>query len=104
MVSSKGRAGIVEFICHKDYHAFRISEAEPAVARTVAALKALGLEAIPEVTNGGLDANFYNVKGIPTVTLGAGQHNPHTVDEYADVPEYLTACRLLLRIVADAAA
>ncbi|MCC5844157.1 MAG: M20/M25/M40 family metallo-hydrolase [Verrucomicrobia bacterium] len=103
VVSSKGKSGSVEFICHKDYHAFRISEEEPAVARTVSALKALGLEAIPEVTNGGLDANFYNVKGIPTVTLGAGQHNPHTVDEYADVPEYLTACRLLLRIVADAA-
>jgi tripeptide aminopeptidase len=103
VVSSKGKSGAVEFICHKDYHAFRISEEEPAVARTVSALKALGLEAVPEVTNGGLDANFYNVKGIPTVTLGAGQHNPHTVDEYADVPEYLTACRLLLRIVADAA-
>lgn len=102
VVSSKGRAGAVEFICHKDYHAFRISENEPAVARTIRALEGLGLEAVPEVTNGGLDANYYNVKGIPTVTLGAGQHNPHTVDEYADVNEYLTACRLLLRIVADA--
>jgi tripeptide aminopeptidase len=102
VVSSKGKTGSIDFICLKDYHAFRISEEEPAVARTVAALKALGLEAVPEVTNGGLDANFYNLKGIPTVTLGAGQHNPHTVDEYADIPEYLTACRLLLRIVADA--
>jgi tripeptide aminopeptidase len=71
---------------------------------TRAALRALGLNCLPEVTNGGLDANFYNVKGIPTVTLGAGQHNPHTVDEYADLPEYLNCCRLLLRIVADAAA
>lgn len=103
VVSCTGKSGAVEFICHKDYHAFRISEEEPAVARTAAALSALGLEAVPEVTNGGLDANFYNVKGIPTVTLGAGQHHPHTVEEYADVPEYLTACRLLLRIVADAA-
>lgn len=103
VVSSTGKTGAIEFVCQKDYHAFRISEEEPAVVRTVAALKALGLEAIPEVTNGGLDANYYNVKGIPVVTLGAGQHNPHTVDEYADVEEYLTACRLLLRIVADAA-
>lgn len=103
VVSSTGKTGAIEFVCQKDYHAFRISEEEPAVVRTVAALKALGLEAVPEVTNGGLDANYYNVKGIPVVTLGAGQHNPHTVDEYADVEEYLTACRLLLRIVADAA-
>jgi tripeptide aminopeptidase len=49
-----------------------------------------------------LDANFLNVKGIPTVTLGAGQHNPHTVDEYADLDEYLTCCKLLLQIVEDA--
>lgn len=103
VVSSQGKSGSVEFICHKDYHSFRISEEESAVKRTVQALNFMGLEAVLEVTNGGLDANFYNRKGIPTVTLGAGQHHPHTVDEYADVSEYLTACRLLLRIVADAA-
>lgn len=102
VVSSKGVAGSISFHCSKDYHAFRISEEEPAVRCTRAALEALGLGFVPEVTNGGLDANYYNVKGIPTVTLGAGQHNPHTVEEYADLPEYLTSCRLLLRIVADA--
>ena len=45
---------------------------------------------------GGLDANHLNQKGIPTVTMGAGQHGPHTVDEYVDVREYLNGCRLAL--------
>lgn len=102
VVSAKGVAGSIRFQRQEDYHAFRIGEDEPAVARARAALEALGHTCIPEITNGGLDANFFNLKGIPTVTLGAGQHNPHTVEEYADVNEYLTCCELLRRIVADA--
>jgi di/tripeptidase len=43
------------------------------------------------------------VKGVPTVTLGAGQHNPHTVDEYADLEEYRICCQVLLNLVANAA-
>ncbi len=103
VTSTDGRSGKVTFNRHEDYHAFKISEDEPAVARTRAAQEALGLTCRPHVTNGGLDANFFNVKGVPTVTLGAGQHNPHTPEEYADLDEYLTCCRLALRIVADSA-
>jgi len=99
----KGNAGSVEFLVQKDYHAFRIPDDSPVVQRTATALDTLGLSCNPKVTDGGLDANFLNVKGIPTVTLGAGQHNPHTVDEYADLDEYRTCCQLLLQIVADAA-
>jgi acetylornithine deacetylase/succinyl-diaminopimelate desuccinylase-like protein len=32
------------------------------------------------------------------VTLGAGQHKPHTVDEYVEVREYLDACRYVLAL------
>ena len=48
--------------------------------------------------NGGLDANYLNAKGLPTVTFGAGQHSPHTVDEYADLREYLGGCRLAVAL------
>lgn len=98
----QGKAGRITFTYQADYHAFRMQEDHPTVQATAKALSKLGLICKPEVTNGGLDANFLNVKGIPTVTLGAGQHNPHTVDEYADIEEYLTCCHLLLQIVADA--
>ena len=97
-----GKAGEVEFHNDEDYHAFRISEEEPVVRATRHALETLGLSCRPRVVDGGLDANFFNVKGVPCVTLGAGQHNPHTVDEYADLDEYTTCCRLLLQIVEDA--
>jgi len=97
-----GKAGEIAFERQEDYHAFRIGENDPVVTALSAALDKLGLTCRPLVTNGGLDANFLNVKGVPTVTLGAGQHNPHTVDEYADLDEYVTCCRLLLQLVEDA--
>ncbi|MDP7397355.1 MAG: hypothetical protein QF541_10840, partial [Lentisphaeria bacterium] len=53
------------------------------------------------VIDGGLDANCLTaIHGIPAVTIGAGDHNPHTVNEYLDVPEYLDACRVLLQFAA----
>ncbi len=104
VTNHKGVAGTTSFLRNEDYHAFRISEDEAVVHATAQALKDLGLPCSPQVTDGGLDANFLNFKGIPTVTLGAGQHNPHTVDEYADLDEYLTCCRVLLRIVANTVA
>lgn len=102
VTNHQGRAGKITFHCQADYHAFKMDEDHPTVKATANALGKLGLTCNPQVTNGGLDANFLNLKGIPTVTLGAGQHNPHTVDEYADIDEYLTCCTLLLQIVKDA--
>ena len=36
--------------------------------------------------------------GIPTVTLGAGQNLPHTVEEWIDLDEFDGACRLALTL------
>lgn len=103
VTNHQGKSGRITFHCQADYHAFRMQDDHPVVSATSTALKKLGLSCHAKVTDGGLDANFLNVKGIPTVTLGAGQHNPHTVDEYADLQEYFTCCNLLLQIVQDAA-
>ncbi len=97
----QGATGRVEFQQTQDYPAFRMDEDSPPVRAAAAALASLGLSFVPEVTNGGLDANFLN-RHTPTVTLGGGQHHPHTIEEYADLDEYLTCCRLLLRLVESA--
>lgn len=103
VTNHQGQCGKIDFEVQKDYHAFRIPEDSPVVEATKAGLERLGLTCAPKVTDGGLDANFLNSHGIPTVTLGAGQHNPHTTDEYADLQEYRTCCRLLLELVSHAA-
>ncbi|MCA9042197.1 MAG: peptidase M20, partial [Planctomycetaceae bacterium] len=50
------------------------------------------------IANGGLDANWLTEFGFPTVTLGAGQMNPHTVREQLHIPSFLTACQVGLTL------
>jgi len=50
------------------------------------------------ISNGGLDANWLTAHGIPTVTLGCGQRNIHSVHEELDVAEFHTARRIALRL------
>ncbi|MCY3928015.1 MAG: M20/M25/M40 family metallo-hydrolase [Acidobacteria bacterium] len=101
VTSFDGQCGRVDFRAETDYEAFEMPKDSPPVKLAAERVRALlGMEAGYLVANGGLDANYLNAKGLPTVTLGAGQHNPHTVDEYVDVKEYLDGCRLVTGIAA----
>jgi tripeptide aminopeptidase len=94
----EGRPGAVEFKAERDYDSFRMPENSPPVELAMRAAARLRLEPRTRIANGGLDANYLNAKGVPTVTLGAGQHSPHTVDEYVDLREFWNGCRLLVAI------
>ncbi len=96
--NSSGASGRVEFQANREYQAFRMSARSQPVRLARSAARRLGLEPKLRISNGGLDANNLNAKGVPTVTLGAGQHSPHTVDEYVEIAEYLSGCQLLLEI------
>jgi tripeptide aminopeptidase len=100
----RGRAGSVEFKVEREYDSFRMPEDSPPVELALAAARRLRLAARTRIANGGLDANYLNAKGVPTVTLGAGQHSPHTVEEYVDVREFWNGCRLLVEIATAGAA
>jgi len=95
----KKQCGLIQFKSDKDYDAFKLDGSSPCVKLAKKASKKIGIKATTKVIDGGLDANYLNAKGIPTVTLGAGQHNIHTVDEYVDIPEFLSGCKLALEIV-----
>ena len=96
--NSDGECGSVEFTVSRDYHSFEMERNAGVVCRAEDKIRALGLAARLVIANGGLDANWLNRKGIPTVTLGAGQHNAHTLKEYADIGEYLLGCELALAL------
>lgn len=98
--SREGVRGRVEFHARTDYAAFELAPGEPVVRAASAALRGLGLCPHLRLADGGLDANALNARGVPTVTLGAGQHAPHTVDEYVEIDEYVTGCRLVLALAA----
>ena len=95
----RGRCASLQFDVVSDYRAFRLADAEPCVRLAGEALRATGLPPRPVVMDAGLDANNLNEKGIPTVTLGTGTHEFHTIDEFVAVPEYLACCANLLHVV-----
>ncbi len=99
VVNDAGKCGKVKFTPVSDYRAFKLKKSEPSVKLASQAVAAIGLKPNPLVMDAGLDANNFNEKGLPVVTLGTGSHNFHTVDEYVDIKEYLTACEVLLNIV-----
>ena len=98
MTNSEGKAGRVKFTTRTDYYPFRLKETAPVVKRAVAAVAAQGHTPNVRVTNGGLDANWMVRHGIPTVTFGAGQNEVHTVDEWINLAEFESACRLAVEL------
>ncbi len=81
-----------------DYEAFRLADDAPCVLVAEAALRSVGATPERAISQGGLDANWMTHRGIPTVTLGCGQVNPHTCQEYLVLPEFWQACRVALRL------
>ena len=69
-----------------------------------AAVRTVGLTPVQAVANGGLDANWTTRHGIPTVTLGCGQVNPHMVSEALDLAGFEQACRIALLLATDSRA
>lgn len=93
-----GQQGRVEFKAVEDYKSFLLNRNEKVVDFAMRTISLLDCKPKMVTINGGLDANCLNAKGIPTVTFGAGQHGPHTLEEYVDVNEYLGGCRVALAL------
>jgi tripeptide aminopeptidase len=104
--NTSGKHGSVKFEGGIEYEAFRLPSTDPSVVAAAAAVRAEKHDPELAVSNGGLDANWLSARGIPTVTLGCGQRNIHTVDEELDIPDFQLARRIALRLAtgSDAAA
>lgn len=94
--SSEGKRGSVRIDGRLDYEAFLIDSQSDCVRLAEAAVRAAGRQPQQAISNGGLDANWLNAHGIPTVTLGCGQMNVHTTSEMLDLAAYRDACRIAL--------
>jgi tripeptide aminopeptidase len=81
-----------------DYESFRLPEDDPCIRVAEQAVRSLGQEPERAIDNGGIDANWTNRHGIPTVSLGCGQLAPHTVREALDLERFREACRIALRL------
>ena len=96
--NAEGTCGRVLITRRLDYEAFLLPDDEPCVLVAEAAVRWVGAQPIRAVSNGGLDANWMTARGIPTVTLGCGQDNPHTVGERLHIGRFHQACRVAWRL------
>jgi len=94
--NASGQTGSVRFEATHKYESFRLDPQEPVVQRALEAIQETGLSPETRISNGGLDANWLNAHGLPTVTLGCGQNHIHTVKEELIVDQFLAACRIAL--------
>jgi tripeptide aminopeptidase len=91
-----GETAALAFTHTPSYPPFNLDESSPVVRRATRAMTMLGLRPNYLFSNGGLDANWLDKHGVPTVTIGAGQAEIHTIKEYVNLPEFATGCRLAL--------
>jgi tripeptide aminopeptidase len=98
VTDTEGETAKVDFTNVKAYPPFNLAKDSPAVAHAAKAVQAIGLEPTFIFSNGGLDANWLDRHGVPTVTIGAGQYEIHTIKEYVHLPEYAQGCRLAVEL------
>lgn len=94
VTATDGAMAEVNFSHVKAYPPFNLAEDSAAVRRVSSAIRALGLTPNLVFSPGGLDANWLDKHGIPTVTIGAGQHEVHTVKEFVDLDQYVAGCKV----------
>jgi tripeptide aminopeptidase len=81
-IKDAGRATAKVKFSHKPaYPPFKLADDAPVLKRAKRAATALGLTPTTLFSNGGLDANWFDKDGVPTVTIGSGQYKIHTVHE-----------------------
>jgi tripeptide aminopeptidase len=93
-----GATAEVKFENKASYPPFNLAEDSLAVKHAKKAVESLGLTPTTIFSNGGLDANWLDKHGVPTVTIGAGQYEIHTVKEYVDLPEFAQGCCLAVAL------
>ena len=103
--SAAAHAGAsADFSVTREYTGYRMDRDDPSVVVVLKAAEALGLRASFEATGGGSDANTFNERGLPSIALGIGMQQPHTLEEWITVDDLAKSAELLVAIIAEAAA
>jgi tripeptide aminopeptidase len=93
-----GATAEVKFEASHAYPPFNLAADAPVVRHALRAAESISMKAKTVFSNGGLDANWLVKHGLPTLTIGAGQYEVHTVKEYVHLPEFANGCRLAVAL------
>ncbi|MDA7980413.1 MAG: M20/M25/M40 family metallo-hydrolase [Pirellulales bacterium] len=93
-----GKTGKTQVTSRLDYESFLLGEDDPCVQIGENAVRQAGGTPVCAIANGGVDANWLSARGLPTVTFGCGQINPHMVTEQLDIQQFHHACQVGLSL------
>jgi len=96
-----GKVARVTFSAGPKYDPFSLDKREPVVRAAKRAVRACGLKPILVADEGGMDTNSLVEAGLPSVGMGMGLHNAHQEDEWLDLEQFRTACRLAFFLCTD---
>lgn len=84
------------------YPGYRFSADDAVVQLAAKAIETVGRTPQLLQSGGGSDANVICGKGIPTINLGVGYENIHTVKEKIAIDELVKTCELVLALINQA--
>lgn len=88
--------GSVEWETERPYEPFSFPDDHPLVQEVLQAMKAAGIpNAHTGPCFGTTHSNVYVGRGIPSIILGAGSRNPHSVDEHVVISEMAKAAEVI---------
>jgi tripeptide aminopeptidase len=91
----------VTFSAGPIYDPFSLDEQEPVVIAAKRAVRACGLKPVLVADEGGMDTNSLVEAGVPSVGMGMGLYNAHQEDEWLDLEQFRTACRIAKLLCTD---
>jgi len=83
------------------YDPFSLDGQQPVVLAAKRAVCACALKPVLIADEGGMDTNSLVAAGVPSVGMGMGLHNAHQEDEWLDLDQFRTACKVALFLCTD---
>ncbi|KAA5542100.1 peptidase T [Roseiconus nitratireducens] len=90
-----------EIVIDRQYRNLRdgLSKLPESVTLAEQAFQNLGTPCVKEIIRGGTDGSALTEKGLPTPNLSSGQHNIHSVREFACLDQMVTATEHLVELL-----
>lgn len=89
----------VESLIRREYDRMDVSLETAIVQRVHEAARNLGFAVDTVAKGGGCDANVFNKRGLQVANLASGMRDIHTVHEWLDVNDLVTAARIIHEVV-----
>ncbi len=89
----------LEYSARTEYEAMNVPDDAPIVRKVVEAARRAGRVVKPEAMGGGCDANVLNRRGLTVANLGTGMREIHTVREWLDLNDMISATEVTLELI-----